>query len=156
MPVFEGLLPPPFDDFIQDLLFDLATWHAYAKLRLHTESTLSAFQMSTTSLGEQLRHFAGVVCPAFETKETPAEEGARGRRAAAKAKKKAKKTADAEQDTTADVEDTAANEKDAPRTKKNKKFSLRTYKLHALGHYPDTIRHFGTTDSYSTQTVCST
>jgi hypothetical protein len=32
-------------------------------------------------------------------------------------------------------------------------FNLETYKTHALGHYPSTIRRFGTTDSYSTQTV---
>ena len=32
-------------------------------------------------------------------------------------------------------------------------FSLCTYKLHALGHYVAAIARFGTTDSYSTQTV---
>jgi hypothetical protein len=32
--------------------------------------------------------------------------------------------------------------------------NLFTYKLHALGDYVRTIRAFGTTDSYSTQTVC--
>jgi hypothetical protein len=32
-------------------------------------------------------------------------------------------------------------------------FSLETYKLHTLGHYPAMIQWFGTTDSYSTQTV---
>jgi hypothetical protein len=32
-------------------------------------------------------------------------------------------------------------------------FNLFTYKLHALGHYPSMIQQFGTTDSYSTQTV---
>ncbi|KAF7800213.1 hypothetical protein EIP86_011460, partial [Pleurotus ostreatoroseus] len=34
----------------------------------------------------------------------------------------------------------------------HKVFNLSTYKLHALGDYPDTIPAFGTTDNYSTQT----
>jgi len=34
-----------------------------------------------------------------------------------------------------------------------KKFSLRSYKYHSLGDYPDTVRRFGTTDSYSTEPV---
>lgn len=37
--------------------------------------------------------------------------------------------------------------------KRRKNFSLRTVKLHLLGHYPRVIRNFGTTDSYSTQVV---
>ena len=34
-----------------------------------------------------------------------------------------------------------------------KQFNLNTYKFHALGDYCNTIRRFGTTDSYSTQPV---
>lgn len=34
-------------------------------------------------------------------------------------------------------------------------FTLDSYKLHALGDYPKTIRLFGTTDGYSTQLVLS-
>jgi len=41
----------------------------------------------------------------------------------------------------------------ASTTIKSKMLNLSTYKLHALGDYVNTIRHFGTTDSYSTQTV---
>lgn len=36
---------------------------------------------------------------------------------------------------------------------KGRMFSLGTYKLHSLGDYVQMIRAFGTTDSYSTQTV---
>ena len=39
------------------------------------------------------------------------------------------------------------------KARKQKKINLMTYKYHALGHYVDTIRCFGTTDSYSTQPV---
>ena len=42
---------------------------------------------------------------------------------------------------------------DAEKKSGEKAFSLETYKLHMLGHYPAMIRWFGTTDSYSTQTV---
>jgi hypothetical protein len=41
-------------------------------------------------------------------------------------------------------------------TKRNHKmFNLETYALHSLGDYPNTIRQFGTTDSYSTEPVSS-
>jgi len=37
--------------------------------------------------------------------------------------------------------------------RQTKEFSLKTYKFHLLGDYCNTIRWFGTTDSYSTQPV---
>ena len=37
--------------------------------------------------------------------------------------------------------------------RKAKHLNLDTYTYHALGDYVATIRHFGTTDSYSTQQV---
>ena len=84
MPVFEGLLPAPFDNYVQDLLFDLSMWHAYAKLRMHTDSTLNSFEKSTSSLGQQLQKFASKTCAAFQTKETPREKAAKQQRTAAK------------------------------------------------------------------------
>ncbi|THH07280.1 hypothetical protein EW146_g9368 [Bondarzewia mesenterica] len=53
IPVFEGLLPSPHNEIILDLLFTLATWHAYAKLCLHTETTLGFFDTTTTSVRAQ-------------------------------------------------------------------------------------------------------
>ena len=47
MPVLEGLLLAPFDGYVQDLLFDLAMWHAYEKLCMHTDSTLDSFEETT-------------------------------------------------------------------------------------------------------------
>ena len=113
-----------------DLLFALATWHAYAKLRLHTDSTLAFFETATSILGEQLRHFVEVTCAAYKTTETPSEVTARAR-------------CNAKQ---------ASNLGSGAGTQQ-KDLNLSTYKLHALGHYPDTIWRFGTTESYSTQTV---
>ncbi|GBE77722.1 hypothetical protein SCP_0106040 [Sparassis crispa] len=50
IPVMEGLLPKRHDKIIADLLFELANWHAHAKLRIHTDSTLKSFEKVTTSL----------------------------------------------------------------------------------------------------------
>jgi len=36
---------------------------------------------------------------------------------------------------------------------RRKEFNLQTYKYHSLGDYADTICRFGTTDSFSTETV---
>src|SRR6267154_3255583 len=41
MPCFEGLLLQSCEKTTLDLLFTLVTWHALAKLRLHTTSFLS-------------------------------------------------------------------------------------------------------------------
>lgn len=143
MPVFEGLFPSPFDGYIQDLLFDLAEWHAYAKLRMHIDSTIGSFRKITASLGQQMRKFANKTCAAFFTKETPREEAARHRRAAAKLAKSSGSTTDKPLPT--------------PRSRssgaKSRKFNLSTYKYHSLGDYIWHIIHFGTTDSYSTQIV---
>lgn len=62
------------------LLFIFAEWHALAKLRLHTETTLSWLEQSTTELGQALRRFATYTCMFFSTRELPKEQAAAGRR----------------------------------------------------------------------------
>ena len=131
LPVLDGLLPSPHNEAVLDLVFVMGCWHAYAKLRLHTELTLTSFERVTTDLGTLLRHFTTVTCVAFKTKELPREKAARLRRAATSG------TAPA-------VSGGAA---------KPKAFNLCTYKLHALGDYPGTIRERGTTDNYTTGRV---
>jgi hypothetical protein len=121
-----------------DLLFDLATWHAYAKLRLHTEDTLAFFDSATVVLGETVRKFSRTVCSHYHTTELPQEYAARGRREAALTLKQSQ----AAQGRSAGV--------------KRKTLNLQTYKYHALGDYPNTIRRMGTTDNYSTQPVSVT
>ncbi|KAF4601473.1 hypothetical protein EYR40_004841 [Pleurotus pulmonarius] len=133
-PVFEGILPEPHDSNIQKLLFTFAEWHALAKLRMHTEETLSSLDHATSELGRQLRHFEKHTCAAFETKELPKEEAARGRRQSCKSSN-----------------GTLPTTKEKASGPKIKRFNLRTYKFHAMGDYVRTIRRFGTTDSYSTQ-----
>ncbi|KAL6307653.1 hypothetical protein BKA93DRAFT_48371 [Sparassis latifolia] len=131
IPVMEGLLPPPHDEIIADLLFILAFWHALAKLRLHTEFTLEHLKKATRDLGASLRHFLKTTCKVFATYELPKELAARGRWTAA----------------------LAANGKGESTTmgRKLKFLNLLTYKLHALGDYLWTIIVFGPTDNYTTQ-----
>jgi hypothetical protein len=38
-------------------LFNLTTWHAYAKLRLHTDTTLNEFRTITSTLETAVRTF---------------------------------------------------------------------------------------------------
>ncbi|KAH7920743.1 hypothetical protein BV22DRAFT_1020666 [Leucogyrophana mollusca] len=127
MPTFEGLFPRTHNEIILTLLYRFAEWHAYAKLRLHTDSTLDLMSDTFTALTKQLRLFRKKTCGDFHTVELPKEKDARARR------KKGKK---------------ASTGESAPRLKQ---FNLRTYKFHALGDYVRTIRLFGTTDSYTTQ-----
>ena len=58
------------------MLFSLAEFHAFAKMRLHTERTLELFDQSVIKLGEDMRKFETVVCAAYETKELPRETAA--------------------------------------------------------------------------------
>lgn len=66
-PVFEDLLPEPFNTAVLDLLWVLANWHALAKLRMHTTSTVKHLKTATTVLGQRLRHFKKSVCSEFAT-----------------------------------------------------------------------------------------
>jgi hypothetical protein len=134
-PCFEGLFPRSVDSQIQDLLFVLACWHAFAKLRLHTDNSLDVFRGLTTAFTRQIRQFSNKVCPKFQTVETPSERAAIIRAEATKVKKKAQ----------------ASNQG----TKRiAKRFNINTPKFHSIVHYPDNIAKYGTTDSYSTQIVC--
>ncbi|KAF9565461.1 hypothetical protein CPC08DRAFT_629877, partial [Agrocybe pediades] len=146
IPVFEGILPTPRHNvFISELLFVLCTWHALAKLRLHTASTLNGLQETTKSLGQLLRDFVWKICCKYNTKELPREEAARTRRAATNAAKgkgvqnrRSKKTQSGGK---------------SGSQKKKKVFNLSTYKLHGLGDYVPSIIDFATSDNYSTQRV---
>lgn len=147
--MFDGLLPAEHDQIVLDLLFELATWHSLAKLRLHTESTVTALEASTNRLGVVLRKFASVTCEAFETRELPSEEARRGRRKAALAKKKGPVSEPVRKKRRVMA---TSNEQEVGSARR-RIFSLNTYKLHALGDYAKFIRLFGTPDGYSTQTV---
>lgn len=139
MPVLEGLLPEPHNKVILDLAFDMATWHAYAKLRKHTEHTVQSLRSQTKEFGRQLRYFSNNTCSQYKTKRLPSEEAARIRRRAGKTKKQNNQT-NFGGPTTDDSTDV-------------KRFSLTTYKIHALGDYADHIERFGPTDCFTSQHV---
>lgn len=124
----------------------------------------------TTILGDRLRAFKADTCPAFETKELRKEANARQRRQAVQVAKNSSETAipasgskttphaqsNPTLDTMLHVNQTTSIIKPAtnsPATRKAREFNMNTYKTHALGDYVETIRQYGTTDSYSTELV---
>lgn len=145
IPAAEGLLPEPYNGLLLTLLYRLAEWHTLAKLRMHTEYTLGELEKATTTIGNELRSFRDWTQTAFTCKELPHETARRDRARVRKEKKAAK----------------SGTGKAAPKPAKTnvqsnvKTLNLATYKFHALGDYVQTIRLFGTTDSYSTQIVRS-
>ena len=153
MPVIEGLLPAPHDAIVLDMLFALAEFHAFAKMRLHTERTLELFEKSIKTLGEAVRRFETVTCAAYDTKELPRETAARGRREAAAAAKTGDKTSTSGQ---SKGKGKAAALK-APRkpagSSRHVKFQASTVKWHSFGDYVAYIRAYGTLDVSSTQSV---
>ncbi|KAG1842190.1 hypothetical protein DFJ58DRAFT_732177 [Suillus subalutaceus] len=162
IPVFEGLLPEAHNKIIMDLLFIMAHWHGLAKLRMHSDLTLAILNQQTTDLGEQFRKFKATVCSAYSTQELDREVDARSRRQAKDAAKRVETgKADGVGQGTAASTNTKGKQKASaehlqdtplPRQLRRKKFNLQTYKFHALGDYVTSIRHFGTTNSYSTET----
>ncbi|KAG1845733.1 hypothetical protein DFJ58DRAFT_730795 [Suillus subalutaceus] len=130
--VFKGLFPEDHDNVVQSLLYRFAQWHALAKLRMHSKTTLSALDTTFKYLSGKLRRFCDFTCAAFATLELPREKAAH--------------------------EHKAAHERSASDNpgvgsggRKAKKFNLNTYKFHAMGDYPRSIQLFGTIDSYISQ-----
>lgn len=106
----------------------------------------------TTELGQALREFEGKVCSAYTTKELPREMAARDR------KQKAQEAA-SPKETPENASLLPPKSADHPKPTKElkqlpKSLNLQTYKHHSLGDYVESIRQFGTTDSYSSEIVC--
>ncbi|KIJ60703.1 hypothetical protein HYDPIDRAFT_98197, partial [Hydnomerulius pinastri MD-312] len=139
IPVFEDLVPDPHNTRILQLLYLLAEWHGFAKLHMHTDDTLKILDSLTIHLGSALRTFKAETCPEFATKELKREMESRKRR---EARDGALKGCPAN-----------SNAGQATAARRPKTLNLKTYKLHALGDYALQIRRFGTTDSFSTQTL---
>ncbi|XP_006456998.1 hypothetical protein AGABI2DRAFT_47183, partial [Agaricus bisporus var. bisporus H97] len=133
-PCFEGLFSATsksLDRKLQQLIFVMAWWHASAKLRVHTDSSLHYFRGVTDLLTKSIRDFTTNISPQFNTRETPKEAGASARRKAAA--------------------DPKGKQKAVVHQHVNKPFQLNAPKMHFLVHYADCITENGTTDSYSTQ-----
>jgi hypothetical protein len=133
---------------------------------MHTDLTVKLVETVTTSFGDKLRAFTKNTCPAFNTYELNREFDARKRR---DARGSARVCADPPAPGISAPENPATNPQpiaigvdQAVNTtnshpggnkRRQKSFSLNTYKVHALGDYAATIRRYGTTDSYSTEPV---
>jgi hypothetical protein len=104
---------------------------------MHTDHMLEIFEDLTAELGDRLRLFASETCSEYDTFELPRE-------AAAHDRKKSKKS----------QSDASGVNKTPGGTRRRKYYNMDTYKHHALGDYVDSIRAYGTCDSYSTELVC--
>ncbi|KAL1750714.1 hypothetical protein FB107DRAFT_294399 [Schizophyllum commune] len=121
---FDGLVEDdPFNRKLQRLLYRTAEWHATAKLRMHTDATLKLLDELTREFGALAREFEQLSAAQFATVETPKEATARARR------EMNKNTAAAGQPNLA-----------------------LTMSRRPPSDYSSTIRRYGTTDSYTTQT----
>ena len=112
-----------------ELLYLVSSWDRFAKLRVHTESSLHVLEKLTSALGTQFRQFLHKVCKRHDTHLLPKEVAARIRRA-------------------------AKNKNPTPSNPTTAKFHLNFYKYHAIGHVAQMIRQSGTTGNYSTSGVC--
>jgi hypothetical protein len=105
-----------------------AEWHAFAKMRMHTDSTLTHLKEITKELEKLMRKFEALLRTQYATVELPREAEARNRRDKAAARP-------------------------SSGGKQAKLFNLFTYKWHALADYVPTIQLFGGSDGFSTQIV---
>lgn len=133
MPIFEGLFPAPHEKIVQDVLYLAATLHAYCKLRLHTDATVTSQYKILVRFGNAMRKFKAA-CDTLLSTETDQEYHKRMNR---QVRQKTFQEGGPDR-----------------RTKLEKVFSLNTVKFHDLGDYILTILRLGTTDSYTTAIVC--
>jgi len=120
------------------LLFTCTHRHTLEKLWMHTNVTLDILDKLTTWLSIDFHVFESKTCAAFNTKELCRET-------ASWLHHQVKKGANGHSSIS-----TAAVKSEGPQMKK---FNLQKYKHHALGDYIDTIREFGTMDSFSMEHV---
>lgn len=150
IPAFEGLLNEPHNNRLMKLLYRTAEWHGFAKLRMHTDSTLEHLQSITKEFGHLMRQFRKRSCSQFQTFELPREAAARNRN---QQRILANVPTTEHQHDVAPVQVRTQSESNSTKTRKAKSLNLSTTKFHFLGDYVCTIQMFGCTDSYSTQLV---
>ncbi|KAJ3996533.1 hypothetical protein F5050DRAFT_1571253 [Lentinula boryana] len=134
IPVFEGLIPEPFNSRLMKLLYRMAEWHALAKLCVQTDRTLETLQKLTEEFGKLMRQFRDLCNDNFQTFKLPKEQVNRKCRNAEKAA-------------------AGGAVPNVQQGKRCKTLNLFTYKFHALGDYVSAISLFGPSDSFSTQLV---
>ncbi|KAJ3017812.1 hypothetical protein NUW54_g498 [Trametes sanguinea] len=76
-PAYKGLLTIKADNaIVLNLSFDLATWHALAKLHKHTSLTVSGLDTATIEGGRSICLFTKNTCAYYITLELPAKDNA--------------------------------------------------------------------------------
>jgi hypothetical protein len=76
IPMFEDLLDEPHNNRLMKLLYRTAEWHALAKSRMHTDTTLERLRHLTKEFGRLMRQFRDETCSQFNTVELPREVAA--------------------------------------------------------------------------------
>jgi hypothetical protein len=171
IPAFEDLLDEPHNKQVMGLLYRTAEWHALAKSRMHTDSTLEHLRRLTKEFGRLMRQFRDQTCSKFDTVELPCEVAAQSRRhhggptkISSKGPKRdapggpssasSHKVVPSPNTTSSHEGETAqATSLSIPSSRKLRIMNLLTTKFHFLGDYVWTIQRFGCTDSFSTQIV---
>ncbi|KAF7293522.1 hypothetical protein MIND_01130500 [Mycena indigotica] len=80
LPVVDGLFPL-HQKLVDQLFFELAIWHGYAKLRMHTTTTIELFRTATKDLLTSIRRFSRETTN-VKTYELPREERRRVKKVA--------------------------------------------------------------------------
>ena len=150
IPAFEGLLKEDHNNRIMKLLYRTAEWHGFAKLRMHTSSTLDHLETLTKEFGVLMRQFRDTTCSTFKTTELPCEADERQRRQWHAQGNKSSKIGGRVRPSVNGL----AMSTSTPSSRKPKTLNLLTPRFHSLGDYVQTIRMFGSTDLFSTQVVC--
>jgi len=79
IPAFEDLLDEPHNKCLLKLLYWTAEWHAFAKLRMHTNSTLEHLEVLTKEFRYLMWQFRDLTCSEFRTAELPHEVAVQNR-----------------------------------------------------------------------------
>ncbi len=105
---------------------------------MHQDCTLNSLDALTQELGGLMRQFRDTTCRDFSTVELPQESATRRRNRASNSSMQSSGP---------------TNSNSSTNERRVKTLNLSSVKFHFMGDYTAHIRHFGTTDSYSTQLV---
>ena len=174
IPMFEDLLDEPHNNRLMKLLYRTAEWHALAKSRMHTDTTLERLRHLTKEFSRLMRQFRDETCSQFNTVELPRKVAARNRqqqRGQAKVSKGLgldgpERPSSASSHQVVPSPNTASSQAHegettqvarasllVPSSRKLRSINLLTVKFHFLGDYVRSIQQYGCTDSFSTQLV---
>ena len=71
--MFKGLLEEPFNTQVMKLLYHAVDWHTFAKMCIHTETTIKCLEEITMELGKLMLKFEASMDTQYTTIELPCE-----------------------------------------------------------------------------------